>query len=125
MDIGERIFSSLTTSTVITIITGNRIYPSIVPQGSTWPCVTYQMTNDERIMSLSGYTGLRHPTIQIDCYAANYTAAKDLATKTSTTLLNTTYFRAILTSEIDTVEHLNDETLLNRISITASCWYQE
>ena len=58
---------------------GARIYPQSIPQGASFPCVTYYRTGQQTTRSLSGLTGLSRARLTLDCWALTYSAAKSLA----------------------------------------------
>jgi len=57
---------------------GSRIYPRL-PQGVTHPAIRYQRISTGRNLALDGAVGVTAATVQIDCRAESYSAAKALA----------------------------------------------
>ena len=54
----------------------NRFYPLVVPEGSTYPCATYQRIATRRYPTFEGHANLQTPKIQIDVYSLNYGVSK-------------------------------------------------
>jgi hypothetical protein len=65
----------------VNALVGTKIYPLIAPQNAALPYVRYQVISDLRDEHLKGYDGARVSRVQIDCFAATYIAARDLANK--------------------------------------------
>jgi len=57
---------------------GGRVYPRL-PQGVTFPAIRYQRITTNRVQSLDANVGVTEATMQIDCMAESYSAAKALA----------------------------------------------
>ena len=77
----EILYSLLTNESDVTDLTGLRIYPNLLPQGCAMPAITYQRISGHREHCLGGPSGRARPRFQIDCWAADYDGAKDLANK--------------------------------------------
>lgn len=78
--IEEAIVKVLSDSTTVGAQAGDRIYPSVIPQGGTVPAVTYQLISDPHIRALDGVDVLVPARFQINCWAATYIAACNLDT---------------------------------------------
>lgn len=65
----------------LTALTSTRIYPLIIPQDPTYPCLTYQRIDGPRESALNSDMGLPHPRIQIDSWGKTYASAKAVATQ--------------------------------------------
>jgi len=63
----------------VTALVGDRVSPSTRPQGSALPAITYQLITGAPLYADDGDAGLREDRIQLDCWAATYTGAKDTA----------------------------------------------
>lgn len=57
----------------------NRFYPLVIPEGSAFPCATYQRITTRRYPTFDGEANLKTPKIQIDVYARNYDKAKEVS----------------------------------------------
>lgn len=58
---------------------GSRIYPQSLPQGASFPALTYYRTSHQSLKSLAGLSGLSQARVSVDCWALNYTDAHALA----------------------------------------------
>lgn len=78
--IEEGLYSYLSGKAAISALVSTRVYPMLVPQGATYPAISYQKISGNHVRALSGSTaGLANPRIQINCWARTYSAAKSLA----------------------------------------------
>lgn len=59
----------------------NGIYPLQAPQGSTPPYIVIDQVSDSPEYQLSGESGMKRLTAQVDCYGRNYYEANDLGDK--------------------------------------------
>ena len=79
----EQSFESyLTGYAGLTALISTRVYPLIIPQGATLPCVTYQRIDTPRTLTHgdSGATGtLARPRIQFSSWAATLSEAMAIA----------------------------------------------
>ena len=75
------IFTRLSGYAGLTALTSTRIYPVILPQGPTYPAVTYQRIDGPREHALASDMGLAHPRIQVDSWGKTYASAKSVATQ--------------------------------------------
>lgn len=97
MGLEAGIYSQLSGSTAITAIAGTRIYPEVIPQGSSYPNVRFSIVVDEVVHGLGGPTTLRQATIEVDCFSLNsYSGVIDLAAAVESQLnTNSTTFGSI------------------------------
>ena len=58
---------------------GTRVYPGARPQGSALPALVFNRIDGAPLYADDGEVGLAQARVQIDCWAATYTAAKQLA----------------------------------------------
>lgn len=73
------IYSVLSTDSAISAICGSRIYPKRIPQGASVPAVVYTINDITPVKSLSGESGLDNGTVEITCWAQDYSTAHLLA----------------------------------------------
>jgi hypothetical protein len=64
--------------TINGLISG-RVYPDILPQGPTYPALTYFRVSGPRLYHLRGASGRSTPRYQIDCWAETRLGARVLA----------------------------------------------
>lgn len=70
----------------LNMLIGTSIYPNIVPQGADIPAITYQQISGPRLHDMQGAVGMCKARYQINCWAASYAAAKELAEAVRLTL---------------------------------------
>jgi len=73
------LYKVLSESAAINAIVSTRIYPFEMPQGGIVPAVVYTINNIDPVKSLSGESGLDNGTIEIICWAKDYSASQLLA----------------------------------------------
>ena len=73
------IYNVLSNDAAIYAICGSRIYPKRMTQGATVPAIVYTINDLTPVKSLSGESGLDSATVEISCWAPDYTTAHLLA----------------------------------------------
>lgn len=75
--IEQGLFSLLSSTSSITALVGNRISPVLLPTGSAYPALTYQIvgSSSEPTFSTSGFQRLR---VEINCWSDRYLDAVTL-----------------------------------------------
>jgi hypothetical protein len=74
------LYTKLSTTAGIAALVGTRIYPMIMPQGSTYPAVTFQrIATEPRESCMVADCGIVRARIQITAWADTFTAAKAVA----------------------------------------------
>ncbi len=63
----------------VTALAGVRMYPAKLPQNPTLPALVYQRIDTRRQHDLDGPDGLPRPRLQVTAWAANVSAAWELA----------------------------------------------
>lgn len=61
------------------LIVAGRVHPVILPQGTTYPALTYSLVSDPRDQDLEGPTGLIEARYQISAWSTSYSDAKAAA----------------------------------------------
>lgn len=77
--IEESIYYLLFQNTGLTDLISTKIYPAIVPQNGTLPCLTYQQISGNRDQEISGASGFVTARYQINCWAKTYSETRQLA----------------------------------------------
>jgi len=104
------IYTRLTGSTDITAMVGTRVYPSHVPQGTSFPMLRYTIITQEQIHGLSAHTDLYRATFQVDCYTSNtYLDVIALADKVRATLNTESTTFGTIAIEQSHVRGMSDE----------------
>lgn len=117
-----KIYQVLSGDADVAAVVSGRIYPVILPQGATFPAITYNRVAVSRVHALTGYTGLESAIVQIDCWAETYAAAKELARKARLAMQGAETFNARPEGDRDLFE---DEAEIYRISSDFECWNEE
>ena len=123
--IESKIFQTLTTTTSITDAVSTRIYPLVLPQNSTFPCLSYARTDNNKLYCLMGSATLENPHIEINGWALTYTAIKDLSTRIIAAMSSAVGFTCILISDIDAAEVNELNEIFYRVTQNYSCWNRE
>lgn len=77
MAIESTIYSRLSGFAGLTALVGTRIYPMILPQGATYPAVTYQrIATAPRDSCMSEDDGIVRANIQVTAWSETFTNAK-------------------------------------------------
>lgn len=66
----------------VTAIVGSnpaRIYPMVIPETPTMPCISYQVIDSDRVQSVNTDPGIANVRIQVTCWAKTYADVKSLA----------------------------------------------
>ena len=61
-----------------------RVYPLHPPQSPTYPCLSYEIVSDIPYRRLAGDDNRERIRVRVDCWAATYVGAVDLAGKVRT-----------------------------------------
>lgn len=123
----EALYVRLTGDAAVTAIVGTAVYPQAAPQNLEPPFITYARVSAERLRSFDGPSGLARPRMQVDCWAAGYRQARQLADATRRALDG---WRspadgvpgAMLESDRDLHEPENG---LHRVSMDFFFWHEE
>jgi hypothetical protein len=95
-----------------------RVYPTIAPEGSALPRITYQRISTTPQNSLSGHASIDLVSMQIDCWASTRAAAADLALQVRRAIAGAT-FKPLVNNEYDGFE---SEPRVYRHTLDLSCW---
>lgn len=117
-----KVFNCLTTSTVITGQFSTRIYPSVLPQQTAYPALTYVRVSCNYENDFQGSCTLENPVLAVDVWAGTYKQAKELAKNVQDAISSASDFKSIRIGMSDFYE---DETSIYRITMDFSCWNGE
>ena len=121
MSLETKLYALLSADAGVTEIASTRIYPLVAPQEAALPHVVYTRVSSGREYSLSGYSNLENPRMQIDCYGTTYAEAKALSEAVISALRGAMTFGTASDDPQEIFEE--DETF--RVSIDFSIWNQE
>lgn len=102
---------------------GGRVFPNIVPQGSTFPALSYNQVSGVRLYDINdGPTGRAMPRITINSWAERYLAVRQLADAVRQRLNgfrgvtgSTFISRITLDNEFDTFEEEAGQSGIHRV----------
>ena len=104
----------------------DRIYPSVMPQSSTLPAITYSFVSGNPQTSIDGFTsGVSRYGIQIDCWASSYSSVIALALAVRNRLKTNAATFSIVITEYPLFDDYEPDTKLYRRSIGCACWFKE
>jgi hypothetical protein len=87
----EELQTYLLTQTGLTALVGHRIYPAKLPQDCTLPAVSYEVTNDTPVHTMSADSANpRKPLITYNIWASTYSSGKAVAEQLRTALMDKT-----------------------------------
>ncbi len=121
----SKLYSLLSNATAISASVGTRIYPIVAPENPTYPYVTYSRVTGIKDNSLSGYCGMENVHVQVDVWGTVYGGVKSLSKTIHQTMETSTDFKAILLSDQDLTEVLENEDIIYREVLDFSCWNGE
>lgn len=75
------IYSRLTNNAPVSALVSTRVYPRKIPQSPTYPLISYAVQGIEQPTAMGSDPEMVTKTVQVDCYAATYSGAKDLSDK--------------------------------------------
>jgi hypothetical protein len=122
MSVETKLVTLLAGTVGVSNLVGARIYPATLPQNPTLPAITYMRVTSGPVYSITGYSGLDNPHMQIDCWASTYSAAKALRAAVLTAIDGATTLKGVLISDQDMYE---DDVMIYRVSMDFSLWSKE
>lgn len=124
VDFEKSLVATLKSNTALTALVGtNKIFPLIVPQGTAFPCISYQRISGMPANTLSGHSGLEEIDLQIDVWAKTYAESKAIAKAVRAAMPATgTPFSAHLRMDEDLP---GDDGTYFRVSMEYTVWFLE
>ncbi len=121
--IENEVFKVLSTTAAITALVSTRIFPAFIPQAATaFPALVYEKTGGSRINSLSGYTGLQNPIIEINVHAERTTTLQAVSTVVLAAMDASTLFKSHALD--DPFDAYDDDVEIKTRTLTFSIWIQ-
>lgn len=105
--IEKHIFAQLYTHTGLSEIIAGRVYPVILPQGVTFPAITYQVISDVPESDLDGDSELRNLRVQVNCWSEGYAECKNISAQIRAAMDSAVGFSAIRSGGRDNYEATN------------------
>lgn len=78
-DFSSALRTRLQTNAGVSAMVGVKVFRGIVPEGTALPYIRMQVVSDPRPEHLKGYDSARVSRVQVDCFAASYGQARDIA----------------------------------------------
>jgi hypothetical protein len=79
LDVEESLHKRLKDYTGLKNLVSTRVYPDVLPQGVTYPAVTYSLVIDGREHAMGSDPGIYGPTYQVTAWAETKSSAKSVA----------------------------------------------
>jgi hypothetical protein len=126
--------NALVTTTAVSSIVSNRVFPVLAPTTAALPFITYRRTGIRRAQTLSGPMGVPQVSVDLDVYAATYEGARDLADRCRSVLDgyggsfdNTEVKQTSLENEQDDFVQLAGAEMppVYSVKLSFDCWWQE
>ena len=127
------IFARLTEDSLVAAVTGTRVYRGRMPDNPVLPAIVYAVVQNDIIESRRGFSGLRCPTIGIDCMARSSRAAETLAEIARAALhghggdFEDLIIHNVLEweseSAVDGGDYFEEETGIFTVACTCRIWY--
>lgn len=121
MSLETKLYTLLSSDAGVVAIASDRVYPDEAPQNAALPYVVYTRISSGRVYSLSGYSGLENPRIQIDCYAETMADVVSLSDAVISAMRGATTFKVAM----DDPENMPEEDGTFRIMIDFSIWNED
>jgi len=132
MEIGEALYSYLSSYTDLTSLVGTRIYPDILPQKCSNPSIAYQQIDEGELDTFSQPNTLIYPVYQFTIYADTRSSANAVAKQLRLAFKN--YSGAMggdggvtvsAVKKISRISDYSDDTKEYKVIMDFEIWYQE
>ena len=126
--------NALVTTTAVSSVVSNRVYPLLAPQAAPLPFITYRRTGIRRMQTLGAPMGVPQVSVDFDVYATTYEGARDLADRCRSgldgyggTFDNTVVQQTSLENEQDDFVQLAgaDMPPVYSVKLSFDIWWQE
>lgn len=107
------------------LLAGGRIFPSVVPQGQTFPAIVYQRDSSRFLRTFDGHNAFTRTGVQVDCYAKTVLAAAQLAASVKSTLIDYAARPINLIALNNEFDLFEPDTELHRVLLQFSVWHLE
>lgn len=121
MSIETAVKAALSAAPAVSAIVGSKIFPMVATEGEVVPYIVYQVSASTREGAMNGPGSLRNARMQLDCYAATYSAAKALGAAVRAALDGAGLQSAMIIEQ----DLLDPETKSYRQLIEYSIWANE
>jgi hypothetical protein len=87
--IADHLYSFLSTQSGITTLVSTRIYPVILPQEPTYPCITYREDSNDWDETFGGQEGMVDSYYNIDAWAKTFAEVTSIGNAIRSAMQNT------------------------------------
>ena len=132
--IEEALKAKLIADATILGLVSTRVYPGIIPQSGTMPCIMYRQIFGGRDHVMAGASGLVHSTYEIICVADTYAEAKSVSEAVRSELdgYNGTASGVVIQDislideeDMPNIEDESEKLRKHRKQLTFTIWYKE
>lgn len=129
MTVEAGLYDYLINDATVSGVVSTRVYPVIIPQNPTYPCISYSTSGAIRHSTLVGQDNFVGAQIDIDCWAETYSSAKDLQNKVRASVQN--YQGLMGTINVDSVfvydpvDIYEDDVFAYRCTIPVTIYHTE
>ena len=119
----ERIYSALAADAAVSALAGTRVYPVILPQGATFPAVTFSAVGGNPNNTLEGQSNLLNTRVQFDSWGQSPATVKSLADAVEAAIAGASGFTALPMPQIDGFD--SEPELFRVIQDFSVFWHKE
>lgn len=110
--IEERVYNLLKNDASIASLVGTRIFPVIIPEQTTYPCISFQTISDRGITTLNNdLPTLNFKRIQINIWSETYGNCKVLEERIKTIVYTQNSNADSIQGKVESVRDTNDKEL--------------
>ena len=110
--IEQRVYDLLKNDATVASLVGTRIYPVVIPEQTTYPCISFQTISDRGITTLNNdLPTLNFKRIQINIWSATYGNCKVLEERIKTIVYTQNSNADYIEGKVETVRDTNDQEL--------------
>ena len=117
--IWQDVYTTLHGYSGVVNLVATRIYPSIVNQDPTYPCISHNRSSENPIVTLDGAGDQLNPIWQIDAWDTTYSGAATLMEQIRAAMDASILFKAVLVNVIDLYE---PDVNIHRVMAEFSLW---
>ena len=78
-ELEKGLYAKLTGWEYLSALTGDRVFPVVIPEDAELPAVAYQRISGPRLLAHDGSTGLAEGRVQVTVVGTSYSEAKEIA----------------------------------------------
>lgn len=95
MAVESKVYLTLSQSTILSGLVGDRIYPLHRVQSGVTPSIVFSRLSGDRVNDLSGYSHLHNPRYQVDVYTTSVDQLRQIGDVVLSVMGASTLFSAI------------------------------